>query len=133
MGATIMDGTRANTNDKALMLRGSLLLPWDRVAVISILFDVGLLPDRYYQRFWIENRPGDLLDPRDIIFSIYSMWWDRRRKALTINGAEASNEFVSLLKNVWFYSELKCQDSRVSPKIFNQYFVLRMPCKQSTP
>lgn len=120
-------------NDKTLMLRGSLLLPWERVAVISILFDVGLLPDQYYQRFWIENRPRDLLDPRNIILSIYSMWWNRRRKVLTNNGAEESDEFVSLLKNVRVYSELKCQDSRVSPKLFKQCFVLRMPCKQSTP
>jgi hypothetical protein len=101
-------------NDKALMLRGSLLLPWDSVAVISILFDVGLLPDRYYQRFWIENRPRDFLNPRNIAGSIYSMWWERRRKTLTVNGTEASDDYASLLKNVLFYSELRCQDSRVS-------------------
>jgi Heterokaryon incompatibility protein (HET) len=111
-------------NHEAVMLRGSQLLLWDAVAVMSILFYIELLPGRYYQRLWMESRPQGHLSRTSIARSVYSMWHDRRRKTLIRHGtSESDDAFDVFLLNLIYYRELECQDQRVGLSFLRAIFL----------
>ncbi|KAI9683732.1 MAG: hypothetical protein M1822_005922 [Bathelium mastoideum] len=83
-------------NANITMLRGSRLLAWNKVAAMTILFGVRLLP----QQYWSSSERFILLE-----YTVYSLWQDRQDRCF-----EYSHR--TLLQNINCYGGLKCRDSR---------------------
>ena len=78
------------------MLRGPRLVAWEKVAAMTILFGMHLLP----QQHWPPSTRLTILE-----FTVFSLWRDRRDRCF-----EASSR--TLLENIKSYPSLKCRDPR---------------------
>ncbi|KAI9699911.1 MAG: hypothetical protein M1820_006973 [Bogoriella megaspora] len=83
-------------NANIIMLRGRHLLAWDKVAAMTILFAVGVLP----QQYWPSSNRQSILES-----TVYSLWRDRQDRCF---------EFPcrTLLENINWYGCLRCRDLR---------------------
>ncbi|KUJ15753.1 uncharacterized protein LY89DRAFT_670297 [Mollisia scopiformis] len=101
-------------NSETSMLRGPLLLPWDTIPVMAMLFFSELFPNAHYLRFNQEYGSQSYLAPGYFACSLYSIWYNRKKlNTLKPRIAGGPDElFVPTLSNMAFYQGLICHDPR---------------------
>jgi hypothetical protein len=95
-------------NKEISMLHGNLLLSWDAVASIFVLFSLRLLPMYYHQLFWQENPPNSFQFSSYLEESIFGLWWARKFQEKNAG----SNVGHSLLRNIFDFQTLASWDHR---------------------
>jgi hypothetical protein len=90
-----------------VMLRGTSLFAFETLALLSVYFDLGILPEVHANRFWQEQRPRGQLEPFNVARAVYQLWKQR-----LMNKKSTKSIDLSLLENIVVYQKLRCQDSR---------------------
>jgi Heterokaryon incompatibility protein (HET) len=94
-------------NENVLMLRGSRTLSWDTVAIISVLFFLGLLPVTPVFAFWRKHREAASYGPWEAANWVFWLWKMRKMR-------KTKNTFrkMTLLQNMMWCDRLECRDPR---------------------
>lgn len=95
-------------NDEMAILHGHSLLPWDAIAVMVILFNLGLLPARYEHLYWQQNPLPATLARENIGSSIYNLWSTRQSQ----RREEGARFGSKLIDNMALHNARQCLDSR---------------------
>jgi hypothetical protein len=99
-------------NRETITLRGKIVLPWDDIASISLVFYLGILPcsDDFLRLFLLaksNSKAGPDLDA--LALNIYSVWMSRRLKK---RSKHVSTSDKSLLPWLDYSEELSCRDAQ---------------------
>lgn len=99
-------------NKNLVLLRGTRILSWDSVAVMSFLFYLKFIPRFFVFDFWEKPHGSSAVRPStkwrspwDVASSVFSVWHPRY-------GAARGDESRTLLQNIYVYEHLECRDVR---------------------
>lgn len=99
-------------NKNLVLLRGTRILSWDSLAVMSFLFFLKFIPRSYVFEFWEKPHGSSAVRPSvkwrspwDVAASVFSVWHPRY-------GAARGDEPHTLLQNIYIYEHLECRDVR---------------------
>lgn len=99
-------------NKNLVLLRGTRILSWDSLAVMSFLFFLKFIPRSYVFDFWEKPHGSPAVRPSlkwrspwDMASSVFSVWHPRY-------GAAQGDAPRTLLQNIYVYEHLECRDVR---------------------